>query len=73
MALLTTLEQLESVQAAIAKSEAAIELGQGDKRLVRERLHTLYAREKYLLSRRAAETGAAALRAYAKNKKRASL
>jgi len=51
MALKTTLEQLESVQAAIASSENALETSKGDKRLVRQRLETLYAREEKLLAR----------------------
>ncbi len=51
MALKTTLEQLESVQTAIASSENALEVGKGDKRLVRQRLDTLYGREERLLER----------------------
>ena len=57
MALKTTLEQLESVQTAIAASENALEVGKGDKRLVRQRLETLYSREERLRARYDVEQG----------------
>lgn len=59
MALKTTLEQLESVQTAIAAIEGGSQSYQlGDKRLTRADLGMLYAREDRLLSRYRLEKGA---------------
>ena len=58
MALKTTLQQLEEVQAAITKIlEGGQDLGRGDKRLIRARLAVLHDREKELLLRYYAEQG----------------
>lgn len=51
MALKTTLEQLEEVQAAITQCLAAQQMGAGDKQVQRARLDQLQAREEYLLRR----------------------
>lgn len=57
MAVKTTLEQLEEVQAAISKVMTAQSGGIGDKTLQRARLDLLTAREEQLLARYKAETG----------------
>lgn len=57
MAVKTTLEQLEEVQAAITKSLNAVSAGIGDKTLMRNRIETLTAREEILLKRYKAESG----------------
>jgi len=57
MAIKTTTEKLENVQSAIEKAENAVEVGLGDKRIVRERLNILYAREKELIAQLARENG----------------
>lgn len=55
MALKTTLEQLESVQAAIEDAEIALSTGKGDKSLTRQRISDLYEREEKLLAKYQAE------------------
>ena len=57
MAVKTTLEQLEEVQAAITKVMNAQAAGMGDKNLQRARLDMLEAREEKLLKRYKAEQG----------------
>lgn len=43
MAIKTVTERLEAIEAAIADAENAIDVGIGNKRIIRERLATLYA------------------------------
>lgn len=57
MAIKTTLEQLEEVQAAISKVLEAQMSSIGDKSLMRAKLQALTERENILLQRYAAETG----------------
>ena len=57
MAVKTTLEQLEEVQAAITKVMSAQSGGMGDKNLQRARLDMLGTREETLLKRYKAESG----------------
>lgn len=57
MAIKTTLEQLEEVQAAISKALDALSLGVGDKILTRQKIDALTAREEMLLKRYRAESG----------------
>ena len=57
MAVKTTLEQLEEVQAAITKVMSAQSGGMGDKNLQRARLDMLGTREEMLLKRYKAESG----------------
>lgn len=57
MAVKTTLEQLEEVQAAITKVMKAQSGGMGDKNLQRARLDMLEIREEKLLRRYRAESG----------------
>ena len=42
MAILTVTERLEAIETAITAAEKAVEVGTGSKRLMRERLSTLY-------------------------------
>lgn len=57
MAIKTTLEQLEEVQAAITKALDALSLGVGDKLLTRQKIDALTVREEILLKRYRAESG----------------
>lgn len=57
MAIKTTRQQLEEVQAAIEKVLASQEMSSGSDRVVRARLDVLYKREDQLLQRLKAETG----------------
>lgn len=57
MAIKSTQEQLEEVQAAISKVLDAQSLGVGDKTLMRAKLDALTAREELLLKRYRAESG----------------
>jgi len=57
MAIKTTLEQLEEVQAAITKVMNAQSAGRGDKTLTRAKLDALTDRENILLRRYRAESG----------------
>jgi len=57
MAVKTTLEQLEEVQAAITKVMTAQSAGLADKTMTRARLDMLTAREEILLTRYRAEQG----------------
>lgn len=57
MAVKTTIEQLEEVQAAITKVMNAQSAGLGDKSLQRARLDMLESREEKLLKRYKAEQG----------------
>ncbi len=61
MAVKTTLEQLEEVQAAITKVMNAQQSGRGDKTLQRAALKDLTARETILLNRYKAEQGTGGL------------
>lgn len=56
MAIKTTQEQLEEVQAAITNCLSAQSLGMGDKSLMRARLDFLTQREEWLLRRYNEET-----------------
>ena len=58
MAIKTTLERLEQVQAAIEKAEKAISYGDGDISVTRANLATLYKQEERLLAQYNGETGA---------------
>ncbi len=58
MAIKTTAEQLEEVQAAIEQVLASQEMGAGGDRVRRPDLAVLYAREDVLTRRLAAERGA---------------
>jgi len=55
--MLTTLEQIENVEAAIARAEAAQEFSEGGKRHRSADLSVLYKRREYLGRKYAAETG----------------
>jgi len=57
MAVKTTLEQLEEVQAAITEVMTAQDVSNSDKRLARARLDMLTNREQILLKRYKAEQG----------------
>lgn len=57
MAIKSTLEQLEEVQAAISKALDALSMGIGDKILTRQKIDALTAREELLLKRYKAESG----------------
>jgi hypothetical protein len=57
MAIKTTQEQLEEVQAAIEQVLASQEMGWGPDRVKRPDLDTLYKQEERLLKRLAAEQG----------------
>lgn len=57
MAIKTTAEQLEEVQASISRTLRAQETGDGDQRVIRARLDQLSARERVLLARYNAEQG----------------
>jgi hypothetical protein len=57
LAIKTTLEQLEEVQAAITKVMSGQDMSISDKRLQRAKLDSLTARESILLARYKAETG----------------
>jgi hypothetical protein len=64
MAVKTTLEQLEEVQAAISKVMNAQSGSIGDKALQRARLDLLTAREEMLLKRYNAESGTGGVPAF---------
>lgn len=51
MAIKTTYEQIEEVQAAITKTLEAISVSQGDKSILRSKLRDLTEREEWLLAR----------------------
>jgi hypothetical protein len=57
LAIKSTLEQLEEVQAAISKALDALSMGIGDKILTRQKIDALTAREELLLKRYKAESG----------------
>ena len=57
MAIKTTLEQLEEVQAAIREAEVSEELGDGQSRVRRANLEVLHKREERLLDRYHKEQG----------------
>jgi len=61
MAIKSTAESLEEVQAAISKVLAAQSVGLGDKTLMRAKLEALNVREEMLLKRYKAETGTGGL------------
>jgi hypothetical protein len=61
MALKTTAEQLEEVQAAISRCLEAQSAGQADKTITRAQLDKLHAREEVLLARYKAETTGAGI------------
>ena len=59
MAVKTTAQQLEEVQAAITAAQLSQAMGSGTDRIDRPDLKVLYEREDVLLKRLAAETGSA--------------
>lgn len=67
MAIKTTLEQIEEVQAAITKVMAGQDVTLNGKRLTYANLTALEAREEKLLARYRAETGSINFRTYAHN------
>jgi len=67
MAIKTTLEQLEEVQAAITKVMAGQDITLNGKRLTYANLTALEAREQALLARYRVESGSTTFRTYAHN------
>ncbi len=67
MAIKTTLEQIEEVQAAITKVMAGQDVTYNGKRITFANLSILEAREQTLLARYRAETGSTTFRTYAHN------
>jgi hypothetical protein len=62
MAIKTVTQRLEAIEAAIVESEAAIDAGVGNKRIIRERLATLYnerrrVHQEYLAEQNSADGG----------------